>query len=267
MRCSPYRVRVSRHPRRLLSLALVAAIALALTAACTQSPEARKQQAIQRAEQYLKEGKVNEAVIELRNALQIDGDFVPALVGLGRAYAAKGWHADASRELLRAQKLQPNDAGIALLAARELLEVGALRDADEQAGKVLALQPNNREALLVRAAALLSQGRLEEAQQALQGPPRPAARRHRAPAHARRHSAAGASPGEPARLSRRARRGSEGPALDAGLRASSRPGDAGSAAALRRARGLCPATRGVGSGCRRACAPETCRARSATSRR
>src|SRR5262245_1246431 len=137
MRWSECPARVPRHPRTLRSLSLVAVIALALAAACTQSPEVRKQKAIERAEQYLKEGKPNEAVIELRNALQIDSEFVPALVALGRAYAAKGWHADAARELLRAAKLAPNDTSIALMAARELLDVGALRDADEHAGKVL----------------------------------------------------------------------------------------------------------------------------------
>ena len=84
------------------------ALALASAAACTQSPEAKKQKAVQRAEAYLKEGKASEAVIELRNALQIDKDYVPALHALGRAYAAKAWYGDAIRELRRATQLSPD---------------------------------------------------------------------------------------------------------------------------------------------------------------
>ena len=92
---------------------LVLALALASAAACTQSPEVKKQKAVERAEAYLKDGKANEAVIELRNALQIDKDYVPALRALGRAYAAKSWYADAARELGRAQTLMPDSLEIA----------------------------------------------------------------------------------------------------------------------------------------------------------
>ena len=72
---------------------------------CAQSPQAKMQKAVALGEKYLKEGKANEAIIEFRNALQIDQNFVPALQGLGRAYAAKSWYGDAFRELQRAQQL------------------------------------------------------------------------------------------------------------------------------------------------------------------
>ena len=163
-------------PRRSIAAALIAVLALGLIAgACAQSPEAKKQKAVERGEQYLKDGKLNEAVIELRNALQIDADYLPAVTALGRAYSRKGWHGDAARELLRAHKVAPGDTQVALEAARELLEIGAVRDAEELAGKVLAAKPNQREALLVRASALLPQGRIEEATAAIDaatpGPP------------------------------------------------------------------------------------------------
>ena len=64
-------------------------IALAASMACGQRPEAKKQKALVRGEQSLKDGKLNEAIIDFRTTLQVDQNFVPAVQGLGRAYAAK----------------------------------------------------------------------------------------------------------------------------------------------------------------------------------
>ena len=73
-------------------------VLLTMVAACSQSAAVKKQKAFDRGEAYLKSGKFNEAIIELRNALQVDPGFVPALHALGRAYAAKSWFVDAWRE-------------------------------------------------------------------------------------------------------------------------------------------------------------------------
>ena len=48
---------------------------------------------MERGGKYLKEDKLNEAIIEFRNALQIDPDLAPALHALGRTYADKSWSA------------------------------------------------------------------------------------------------------------------------------------------------------------------------------
>ena len=87
-------------------LAILLTVGLVLGAnACGQSPEAKKQKALVRGEQYLKDGKLNAAIVEFRTALEADQNFVPATQGLGRAYAAKSWNGDAVREFQRAQKL------------------------------------------------------------------------------------------------------------------------------------------------------------------
>jgi tetratricopeptide (TPR) repeat protein len=131
--------------------------------ACTQSPEARKQKAVDRAESYLKDGKANEAIIELRNALQIDKDYVPALRALGRAYASKFWHGDAARELARAQTLAPNDTDITIELARSQAELGLWKDVDEQSQRILAKSPKSAMGIYLRAIARLGQGKPEEA--------------------------------------------------------------------------------------------------------
>src|SRR6185503_4042980 len=159
--------RTALGPR--LFAVLVLALALAGAVACTQSPEAKKQKAVERAEVYLKDGKANEAVIELRNALQIDKDYVPALRALARAYAAKAWYGDAIRELGRAKQLNPDSLPIALELGRAYTESGLFREADEQIERVLAREPKNALALYIRAANRLGQGKPDEALNILDG--------------------------------------------------------------------------------------------------
>jgi len=122
-----------RKDSRALGILLVVGLALLAGVACGQTPEAKKQGALTRGEKYLKDGKVNEAIIEFRNALQIDQNFVPAIQGLGHAYAVKSWNADAFREFQRAQKLTPDSLPIATDLGRVAVQIGAWNDAEAQA--------------------------------------------------------------------------------------------------------------------------------------
>jgi tetratricopeptide (TPR) repeat protein len=142
---------------------IMVGLALLVVAGCSESPSTKKQKALERGERYLSEGKANEAVIELRNALQVDPDFVPALHALGRAYVAKVWYADALRELERAQKLAPDSQPVTLAIGRIYLETGVFAEALTRAEKILSREPNNSEALAIKAAALLGQGKTDEA--------------------------------------------------------------------------------------------------------
>jgi len=77
-----------------------------LLGACTQDPNVKKQQYLERGIKYHAEGKYNEAILQLKNALQIDPKFGPALHAIGRVYRAKSWSLDALRELQRAVEVQ-----------------------------------------------------------------------------------------------------------------------------------------------------------------
>src|SRR6266545_1042056 len=153
------RVKPGRKAIGPLAGLLLIALALVAGAACSQSPEAKKQQALARGEQYLKDGKANEAIIEFRTALQIDQNFIPAAQALGRAYIAKSWFGDAARELRRAQQLSPDSLSIATDLGRALVQSGAWQDAEAQAALILAKEPQNRDGLFIRATALLGQGK------------------------------------------------------------------------------------------------------------
>jgi len=65
--------------------------------------------AVARAEGHLKRGQVGDAVKGYEALLERDGDYVPALVGLGRAHQASGRDDQAVRHLRRALDLDPQN--------------------------------------------------------------------------------------------------------------------------------------------------------------
>jgi tetratricopeptide (TPR) repeat protein len=159
-----FRHEVPRRPtppsRRWVAVSL--SVLLLSTAGCGQSPETRKQGALARGEGYLAARQPAEAIIEFQNALQVDSQFVPALHGLGRAYAARYWYLDAFRELARARQLAPDSVAIAVDLGRVLVETGDWAGAEAQAQWILSREPENRDALYLRAAARIGQGNVDE---------------------------------------------------------------------------------------------------------
>src|SRR5439155_11195239 len=94
---------------RLISVALLLAMA---ATGCVQDPNSRKNGYLEEGIRYHRAGKYNEAVVALKNALQIDPQFAAARHLLGRTYKAKPWNGDAIRELQRALDLQPDDVSV-----------------------------------------------------------------------------------------------------------------------------------------------------------
>ena len=72
--------------RRLIIAVVTLVRAPALFLACAQDPAAKKQAHYERGRAFESQGKLNEAIIEYRNALQVDGQLVPALRALAAAY-------------------------------------------------------------------------------------------------------------------------------------------------------------------------------------
>ena len=91
---------------RSLSVLVVATL---WVAGCSMSPEARKQRFLESGDAYFKDGKIAEAVIEYRNAVQIDGRFGPARLGLARSHEKLGQLPRALAEYVRAADLERPD--------------------------------------------------------------------------------------------------------------------------------------------------------------
>jgi len=163
-RPSPFlECRSARKGPRLSVAVLLALVTLLGSAACSQSPEVKKEKALERGERYLKENKINEAIIEIRIALQIDPEFAPALRALGEAYAEKSWNFDAWRELTRAQRISPDSLPIGIALGNVLLELGEWNEAENQAAQIEAQDPHSPHAMTIRAGVLLGRGKLDEA--------------------------------------------------------------------------------------------------------
>src|SRR5215831_13291577 len=109
-------------------LVVVGCLALSLSG-CTKDPAIAKQRNLDKARDYYAKSQYNEAIIELKNALQIDPKFPPAVHLIGRAYVTiEAWE-------------------------------DALREAEAIAGK----DPTNAWALYFRAAALNAKGQRQDA--------------------------------------------------------------------------------------------------------
>src|SRR5260370_4424044 len=121
--------------------ALVIGLGLLATVSCSQSPDAVKREALNRAEQYQSQGKLDEAIIEWRQALAVDPALVEARHALGRAYATKVWYRDAATELLAAQELAPQSVAISADLGRVLIELGAFKGARAQAARIQQSEP------------------------------------------------------------------------------------------------------------------------------
>src|SRR5947208_16519062 len=93
--------------RRLAGLCLVVLAAI-FVLACTRDPNKLRAKHLDQGEKYFKAGKVQEAVLEFRNAVQADPKSADAHYLLGRGYVALRNIDAAYRELNEAVSLKPD---------------------------------------------------------------------------------------------------------------------------------------------------------------
>jgi len=132
---------------------LVAALATVLAVGCTD-PLVRKQQYLESGNSYFKQANYPAAIIEFRNAIQIDARFGAARKQLGEAYLRVGDARGALDQFVRASDLLPNDLDVQLKAGNLLLAARKPEDAVARADAALKVQPGNIDALVLRGNAL-----------------------------------------------------------------------------------------------------------------
>ena len=130
-------------------------------AGCARDPERLRQYYFERGTRFLSEGKLNEAVIELRNALRFDQRDPRALRALGQAYLGKAWYADAARELRRAVEVDPASTPTRLLLARSYLALEFWPEARAQGELIQEREPGNPHASFVIGTAAAGTGDLK----------------------------------------------------------------------------------------------------------
>jgi len=146
-----------------LSALLAAGCISLIISGCAKDPVIAKQQHLEKAQGYFAKSQYNEAIIELKNALQIDPKFVPAMHLIGRAYAAKAWYLEAVRELRRAVELEPDNVGARIDLGHAYLRLELWEDVLRAADAVAGKDPANPSALYFRAAVLNAKGQRQDA--------------------------------------------------------------------------------------------------------
>src|SRR6266404_4906849 len=136
----------------LFRLVVVIGSVAAFLSGCSRDPNVRKQKYFESGQRYFAEGKYREAVIQFRNATQVDGNFADAHYHLAQSYLKVQDFTHAYSELGRTLELQPANykahADIAnLLIAGSRGENGAnadqIRTAQEHTDLLLEKQPND----------------------------------------------------------------------------------------------------------------------------
>src|SRR5262245_53167978 len=115
----------------------IAFLLMAMTA-CARDPQAAKEKYLASGDQYSASGKLAEAVIEYRNAVQQHPGAGDARARLADAYRKTGEAARALEEYVRAADLMPDDSDVHLKAGGLFLLAGRFDDARLWAEKVLA---------------------------------------------------------------------------------------------------------------------------------
>jgi tetratricopeptide (TPR) repeat protein len=128
---------------------LVLAAAVVFSVACS-NPEAAKREYFESGNKFAAEGNLSEAILQYRNALQLDPRFGEARWQMGLAYEQQRSPA-ALGEFIRAADLMPERTDVQLKAGTYLLVAGRFEDANARAMHVLKAEPANVQALQLRA--------------------------------------------------------------------------------------------------------------------
>jgi tetratricopeptide (TPR) repeat protein len=139
---------------------------ICLVPACS-SKEEKKQVYYQNALNYIKEKKRDAAIIELRNAIQIDAKYGEARYQLGLLYLEAGDGQKAFGELVRAADLNPDNLDANLKVAQFYLLSQKKDESRKRVDHILAKDPNHRDALTLLANLELSERKFAEALAAL----------------------------------------------------------------------------------------------------
>lgn len=138
---------------------LMVAAAAALLLSCA-TPEERVAGFTESGDELLAEGQVAKAVLEYRNALQIDENHLPALRGLLKGMEAQSNQGQIRAILNKLVELDKADADARIRLARRFLLENQMDRAKDLSDEALALEADNARALAVSAAVLL---KLEDA--------------------------------------------------------------------------------------------------------
>jgi tetratricopeptide (TPR) repeat protein len=146
-----------------LSMALIAALITTVFSGCSRDPNIRKQNLLQKGQQYFAKGKYREAGIEFVNAIKIDDTYAAAHYQLGQTYLKLQKWPGAFQEFTRTLELEPGNYKARVDLAKLAIETGDLQQAREQSDLLLQQRPNDSQSHFVAANLLAAQAKFAPA--------------------------------------------------------------------------------------------------------
>jgi putative PEP-CTERM system TPR-repeat lipoprotein len=147
------------------------AVFLLVVSGCASS-EAKKKELFENGKRLAAEKRYVEAILQFRNALQLDDKYADARVQLAEALAMSGNPEGAYSEYQRAADLLPNDPAVQTRAATLLFMAGQFEDVRTRVQAVLKKNPKDIDAQLLYANALVGlkdlEGGVKQIEEAIQ---------------------------------------------------------------------------------------------------
>ena len=140
---------------------LILLIASMASSAC--SKEAKIARYLERGDEYLKEGKTREAIIEFLNVIQLDENNREATARLAKTLFDTGQFGPSFQYLQRAVEFNPDDVEARVRLATLHIFGGRMEEAREEAGFALDKDPKNLDALAVFAGTVTTEGEVDGA--------------------------------------------------------------------------------------------------------
>jgi len=142
---------------------LAAGVIVVAAISCTRNPTRDKQRFFESGERYFRMNKCPEAVIQYRNALQVDPRYSEAYFRLGVCYASLERWSDAFNAWQETVQLDPSHIEAHLHLAELYLNSRDENNAEKQASIVLAQDRDNATAYQILGASLVAGGNKEDA--------------------------------------------------------------------------------------------------------
>src|SRR5258708_25092032 len=146
----------------LFRLAFALTCLAALLTGCSRDPNVRKQKYFESGTRYAAKGKYREAIIQFRNATEVDGTFAAAHYQLAQSYVkVQDWQ-HAYLELNRTLELQPDNYQAHVDIANMLIAGGELKMARDHTDLLTQKRPNDPDTHIALANLLGAEQRFSE---------------------------------------------------------------------------------------------------------
>jgi tetratricopeptide (TPR) repeat protein len=149
-------------------LVAVCLMLLLITSACKKDPKVEADKHFQRAQQFLKDSKKDEALIEFRRVLQYQPKMASAHFEIAKLQLERGSVNSAYQELMLSLKYNPEDREANVWMAEFMLRAKDYDAALDRAGLILSKWPDEKRAQLINAEALAGKGKRQESRKAIE---------------------------------------------------------------------------------------------------